>query len=267
MALLLAMYQKMRLIREKNQLVLDQTKISSKLTRVQKTIERTQKRYTSLFSQLESQSKMMESQAKVQIQNMFGLGQNCVNPYDYSGMNGFIINGMQQLLANGIPRGKDADGNQLDPFTMDNSRFQEMYQAYMQNGGTFPAEVENGQTVYEDEAKTKPKYQGGFTADEVKAFNMALSQARNIQEKQRMNANTMSNQYSTNVSIWLEAQKAALEAEQDAALEPLNYEDTMLQLEKEQKDARLQRINTEIETYTQLVSQEAKNSAPTFGLA
>ena len=76
----------------------------------------------------------------------------------------------------------------------------------------------------------------------------------------------MCTQYESNVSIWLDAQKAALEAEQDAMLEPLNYEETMLELEKEQKDTRLQRINEEIETYKQLVSQEVKNTTPTFGL-
>ena len=74
MALLLAMYQKMRLIREKNQLVLDQSKFSSKLTRIEKNIANQQKRYTSLFSQLESQAKMMQSNATI----MFH--QNCSYP-------------------------------------------------------------------------------------------------------------------------------------------------------------------------------------------
>ena len=42
MALLLAMYQKMRLTREKNQAQFDLTKFSSKYSRVQKNIERQQ---------------------------------------------------------------------------------------------------------------------------------------------------------------------------------------------------------------------------------
>lgn len=267
MALLLAMYQKMRLIREKNQLVLDQTKVSSKLTRVQKNIERVQKRYTSLFANLDSQAKMMQSQAKVGIQNMFGLGMGSVDPYNYGGISGFVVNGMMQILGNGINKGKDADGNDLGTVTVDNARFQEMYQAYMQNGGTFPVEKdESGNAIYEDEANKIPKYQGGFTADEIKAFNLAMQQAKMVQQQAQFNAQQMTTQYESNVSIWLDAQKAALEAEQDAMLEPLNYEETMLELEKEQKDTRLQRINEEIETYKQLVSQEVKNTTPTFGL-
>ena len=126
MALLLAMYQKMRLIREKNQLVLDQTKVSSKLSRVQKNIERVQKRYTSLFANLDSQAKMMQSQAKVGIQSMFGLGMGSVDPYNYGGLSGFVVNGMSQILAKGINKGKDANGDDLGTVTIDNARFSEM---------------------------------------------------------------------------------------------------------------------------------------------
>ncbi len=268
MALLLAMYQKMRLIREKNQLVLDQTKVSSKLSRVQKNIERVQKRYTSLFANLDSQAKMMQSQAKVGIQSMFGLGMDSVNPYNYGGLSGFVVNGMSQILAKGINKGKDANGTDLGTVTIDNARFSEMYQAYMQNGGFAYETDENGATVYEDPnaANKVPKYKGGFTADEVKAFNMAMQYAKSVQQQQQFNAQQMCTQYESNVSIWLDAQKSALEAEQDMMLEPLNYEETMLELEKEQKDTRLQRINEEIETYKQLVSQEVKNTTPTFGL-
>ena len=47
MAILLAMYQKMRLTREKNQATFDLTKYSSKLSRVQKNIKRQQELFTS----------------------------------------------------------------------------------------------------------------------------------------------------------------------------------------------------------------------------
>jgi hypothetical protein len=79
-------------------------------------------------------------------------------------------------------------------------------------------------------------------------------------------AQQSSTQYGNNVSIWLEAQKAQLEAEQDAALDPLSYEETMMELEKTQIEARLERIKQQEQSYSQLVSDEAKNSAPTFGL-
>lgn len=263
MALLLAMYQKMRLIREKNQLVLDQTKVSSKLTRVQKNIERVQKRYTSLFANLDSQAKMMQSQAKVGIQGLFGLGTNSVNPYDYSGINGFVYGVMGKMFANDWTGRTDAQGNALPDVPLGQDLLQRMMNEYMSNGGKFIPELDaDNKQVYEN---NQPKYKN-FTADQIACFTQAMQNGKMAQQQAQFNAQQMTTQYESNVSIWLDAQKAALEAEQDAMLEPLNYEETMLELEKEQKDTRLQRINEEIETYKQLVSQEVKNTTPTFGL-
>lgn len=69
-----------------------------------------------------------------------------------------------------------------------------------------------------------------------------------------------------NVRIWLDAQKEALKKESAELSEPLNYEQTMSDLKKEEKADRLKRINEEIETYKRLVSAEVKNTTPTFGL-
>ena len=52
----------------------------------------------------------------------------------------------------------------------------------------------------------------------------------------------------------------------DMALEPLSYQETMLELEKTQADAKLKRINDQLESYDQLVSSEGEKTAPTFGL-
>ncbi|MDE5788022.1 MAG: hypothetical protein K2H79_05720, partial [Bacteroidaceae bacterium] len=60
--------------------------------------------------------------------------------------------------------------------------------------------------------------------------------------------------------------KVALEIEKAYESGPISYEQTISELEKEEKDARLKRINEEIETYKRLVSQEVKNTTPTFGL-
>ena len=40
----------------------------------------------------------------------------------------------------------------------------------------------------------------------------------------------------------------------------------MLELKKEQKDERLKRIENELGSYKELLSKEAENIAPTFGL-
>ena len=61
MALLLAMYQKMRLIREKNQLVLEQSQYSSKLSRIEKNIERKTKYYTGLLAKIDERAQLFKS--------------------------------------------------------------------------------------------------------------------------------------------------------------------------------------------------------------
>ncbi len=261
MALLLAMYQKMRLIREKNQLVLDQTKVSSKLSRVQKNIERTQKRYTSLFANLDSQAKMMQSQAKIGIQNMFGLGLNNNSMLNYGGMTGFVMNVVGGMMQQGGFKYKDSEGAEQTLAGMSQADIQKMMAEYMQNGGKFTPKADP-----DNEGKYLQNQYENWNPEQVQAFMVAIQQGQMAQQQQQFNAQQMCQQYESNVSIWLDAQKSALEAEQDAMLEPLNYEETMLELEKEQKDTRLQRINEEIETYKQLVSQEVKNTTPTFGL-
>ena len=260
MAMLLAMFQKMRLVREKNQLVLEQTQYSSKLSRLEKNIERKQKYYTSLFAQIDSQAKMMESQAKVMFQGMWNLGGGSVDPYNYSGMNGFIENGMHQLLSKGIVLGKDEDGNPLDPETMDNDTLRAMLQFYNTNGQlpTYKDADGNIRCGSEDGEN--------WGEQEYKLFTAAMSMAKSEQQRAQYNCNQMTQQYANNVSIWVEAQKAQLEAEQDAVLEPLNYEQTMLELDKDLKEQRLTRINAEIEKYESLCKEETQKSAPSFGL-
>lgn len=262
MALLLAMYQKMRLIREKNQATLDLTKFSSKYNRVSKNIERVQKRYTSLFAQLDSQAKQMQSYAKVMFQNQFGLGTSSVDLYNYTGMNGYVTGCMQKWLADGIPY-KDKDGNNKT-CKIDSDKFNQMMAEYMQNGGFVPKkETVDG---VEQVVKVDGVVQYEYTTEEVNAFQMAMQGAKMQQQRDQMACSNMSQAYDQNVSIWLEAAKAQLEAEQDAALEPLNYEQTMWELEKEQAEQKLTRIKAELESYTQLCSEEAKEQAPKFGL-
>ena len=71
-----------------------------------------------------------------------------------------------------------------------------------------------------------------------------------------------------NVSIWVEAARKQLASEDynGENKKPLNYQETMDNLEKEQLDNRLRRLRAEKESYDALVGDEAKNYAPTFGL-
>ena len=78
--------------------------------------------------------------------------------------------------------------------------------------------------------------------------------------------NNTPSKYEENVSVWAEARKAELEAEQKYKLNPLNYEETMLDLEKTQIEVRLQQLREEREAYDKLCSEEAKNSSPFFAI-
>lgn len=268
MALLLAMYQKMRLIREKNQATLDLTKFSSKYDHVSKSIERVQKRYTSLFANLEAQAKQMQSNAKVMFQNMAGLGATQVNPYDYTGMTQYVANYMRNACISGIKEQTDSEGNVTqNAVNMDDATFQKMYQEYMQNGKILQKiDSETGKPVYTDNDTNKPEYENDYEPDQVKLFMYAMQTAKQAQSNAQWQVQQMSTNYDNNVSVWLDAAKAQLEAEQDAALEPLNYQQTMWELEKEQAEQKLTRIKAELESYTQLCNEEAKEQAPKFGL-
>lgn len=264
MAMLLAMFQKMRLIREKNQLVLEQTMFSSKLSRVEKNIERTQKRFTSLFAQLDSQAKMMQNNAKVQIQSLFNLGVNSFDPYNYSGINGNIYSNVMKAMTDGgwykyKANTTDTDYTVLTGIT-DQTQLQNMMTYYQQHG-TFHQIKDNDAVCGnpDDVSQQWDKHQ-------CAAFLQAVQQAKITQQQQQQMCQQLTSSYENNVSIWLEAAKAQLETEQDAALEPLNYEQTMLELDKELKDQKLTRINAEIERYNELCKQETQNSAPSFGL-
>ncbi len=71
-------------------------------------------------------------------------------------------------------------------------------------------------------------------------------------------------QKNNDTNIWLEAANTQLNSQ--AIKDAMSYEDVVLELEKEQLDKRLSRIRAEKESYENLVSEEAKNVAPTFGL-
>lgn len=91
-------------------------------------------------------------------------------------------------------------------------------------------------------------------------FLIAVSVMYAQSQKQPLSTN-LDSVKKANTKMWLKAQKRALEKKKDSELaEP------MAELQKEEKDARLQKINEEIEAYKRLVSEEIKNSTPTFGI-
>ncbi|DAA97634.1 TPA: hypothetical protein CPT88_02835, partial [Candidatus Gastranaerophilales bacterium HUM_8] len=185
------------------------------------------------MTQLEKQAQMMQSQASVFFRNQMGLGMEnqAFNPWNMSGggITSFVLNQMGGMLASGqIPKDKD---NKFP--AMDQVKFQEMLQDYYTSG--------LGQYKDADGNPQEGKYgsNGQFTQDEVTAFKMAMQAAQQNQSQANMMCQQMSQNYQNNVSIWLEAAKEQLEAEQDAALAPLEMEQTDMELEKESVETQL----------------------------
>lgn len=216
--------------------------------------------YSSKMTQLEKQAQMMQSQASVFFRNQMGLGMDnqAFNPWNMSGggITSFVLNQMGGMLASGqIPKDKD---NKFP--AMDQAKFQEMLQDYYTSG--------LGQYKDADGNPQEGKYgsNGQFTQDEVTAFKMAMQAAQQNQSQANMMCQQMSQNYQNNVSIWLEAAKEQLEAEQDAALAPLEMEQTDMELEKESVETQLAYAKERLQSIEQACNEETKNAAPKFGL-
>ena len=249
MAFLLLLHEKLRLQRKVNKLTLQQLRYSSRKERITKNISRVQKMYASRQTQLESQAKMMQSQATVFFQNMSGLGVNSFNPMNFTGMNAFVMNCMGNMLMNNGEKIQMGE-NTIDAFSKD--EVNNMMNEYMTNGGSFKKD-DKGNLV-------------NYTEDQVNAFMTAMRMGQMQQQQAQMMTQQMSQQYQNNVSIWLEAQQAALEEEQDAALAPLEAAETEMDLESQSCEAQLADAKARLESIKQACSEGIKDSAPTFGL-
>lgn len=265
MAFLMLLHEKMRLQRKVNKLTLRELKMSSRKERITKNISRVQKMYSSKMTQLEKQASILQKQFTVGIQNSMGLGtQNQMfNPYGGGGITSFVANRIGNMLSNGGQPFKDKDGKERASFN--DARIQQMMQDYY-SGGFKPVYDKEGDTS----ASNITGYQGvsgnNYTKDEYALFQGALSTAQQQQTQAQMMCQQMSSNYESNISVWLEAQKAQLEAEQDMALAPLEAEETDMDLEKESCEAQLADAKARLESIKQACSEGIKDSAPSFGL-
>lgn len=266
MAFLMLLHEKMRLQRKVNKLTLRELKMSSRKERITKNISRVQKMYSSKMTQLEKQASILQKQFTIGIQNSMGLGtQNQMfNPYGGGGITSFVANQLGNFLSNGGQPIKDAKGKEIADFNKD-GRLQQMMQDYY-SGGFKPVYDKEGDTS----ASNINEYEGlsgnKYTKDEYACFQRALNAAQQQQTQAQMMCQQMSSNYESNISVWLEAQKAQLEAEQDMALAPLEAEETDMDLEKESCEAQLADAKARLESIKQACSEGIKDSAPTFGL-
>lgn len=259
MAFLMLLHEKMRLQRKVNKLTLRELKLSSRKERITKHISRVQKMYSSKMSMLEKQAQMAQSQFSVWAQQAAGLGTQNLNPWNFGGAGGTSMFIMQNLAAWAAQGTKDQNDNTI----VSSDRAAAMLQAYQQGG--FQQNVdENNKPV--KGAEWKDINGGTYSAQEYQAFQGAYNTAQQAQGMRQMQVQQMTAQYQSNTSIWLEAAKAQLEAEQDAALAPLEEEETDMDLEKESCEAQLADAKARLESIKQACSEGIKDSAPTFGL-
>lgn len=269
MAFLMLLHEKMRLQRKVNKLTLRELKMSSRKERITKNISRVQKMYSSKMTQLEKQASILQKQFTVGIQNSMGLGtQNQMfNPYGGGGITSFVANQIGNMLSHGgqpIPLGKDASGKDKT-VSFSNQRIQEMMQDYY-SGGFKPVYDKEGDTSTSNIKEYEGLSGNKYTKDEYACFQRALNAAQQQQTQAQMMCQQMSSNYESNISVWLEAQKAQLEAEQDMALAPLEAEETDMDLEKESCEAQLADAKARLESIKQACSEGIKDSAPSFGL-
>ena len=266
MAFLLLLHEKMRLQRKVNKLTLRECQMANKKERITKNIKRIQDMYSKKQTYLQKQADLLQKQFTTNLQNSMGLGTQgqMFNPYS-GGLTSFVVNQIGTLLSNtnGF-KVKEKDGSERT-VKFSNDRIQQMMQAQL-CGGLKP--------VYQkkDEKDTNivdhyvDNQQNEYNINEYNLFQSAMQQAQMNQSQAQSACQTMSNQYTQNISVWLEAQQAKLEEEQDAALLPLEMQETEYDLERESCETQLADAKARLESIKQACSEGIKDSAPTFGI-
>ena len=221
MAMLLAMYQKLRLIREKNQLSYEVAGYTGKIKRLQTNIKIVQKMYAARLKNLENMAKYQSIGYKQTMQMQFNF-------------QGLVAGAMEQLASGNLKSIWDAKKNNT-------------------------IETRDGKMYV-------PGSSDPIIESDMQNYNSIFAQAQNYanQQQSMMNMNVQNNEMMINAQ--LEEAKAQIEDEQDMALEPLQYEETMMEEDKAAAEQKLGLIDAELQSYEQLCQTEAKNAAPKFGL-
>lgn len=262
MAFLLLLHEKMRLKRQVNKLTLKQLRYGSRLDRMTKNIERVQKMYSKKQSYLQKQAQMMQSQASVFFQNMMGVGaQNQMfNPTSYMYGSPGMTTAAAQIMSmwTGGDKWKDKDGKEHE---LSSDKAQALWKAYV-GGQLVPEKDADGKVVSGSYTLNGEK----IAPEEYAALQNAMQTANTQVQQRQMMAQQMGSQYQSNISIWLQAQEAQLEAEQDAALAPLEMEQTDMELEKDSIETQLEYARERLKNIEQACKEEIQDSAPKFGL-
>ena len=271
MAFLMLLHEKMRLQRKVNTLTYKQLRAANKKERITKNIERLQKFYDKKSNNLQNQAKMMQSQANIFFQNMAGVGaQNQMfNPFCYQNGSAGMTTATAQIMSSWFTdvannpdkyKYKDSEGNDKQ---LDSTKAQKLWEAYC-SGQLQPEKDSDGNIT--DANKYVLPDGTPVERQELQMLQNAMNLANNQVQQRQFSAQQMSSQYQNNVSIWLQAQEAQLEAEQDAMLLPLKAEESEMDLERESYEMQLADAKARLDGIKQACSEGIKDSAPTFGL-
>ena len=182
------------------------------------------------------------------LRNSWGFDMNSTGGSIFGGMlNGFSANRMMGYMTKGFIT-TDKDGNEQTNMLFENNQAQAeaMISEYYGNSCSFKKDSE-------------------YTEDQQKLFNQIRYRVQQEQQQAQQMMSEQSQIMQNNVDIWLEAAKEQLEAEQDSVIDALTYEQTMMELDKEYSENRLNRINSEIESYDAVIKESVKD-VPKFGL-
>ena len=268
------LHEKLRLQRKVNKLTLKQAQASSRKERVTKQIERIQKMYSKREANLDAQAKRMQNYASLQFKNFFGLASNMINTNPMGYLNGGINNaGVMQTLMQGIASGqvslkqKDPKDGKETGVELTNDELIRLlsgqgYSQVTKDGKTYIVEGK----APEDVSTWTPTQADEDLTEKYKFAQSLQNQASGVYQMNQSQCATATSNYENNISIWLEYEKARLEAEQDEALLPLQEQETEWDMESQSADIQLQDAKARLETIKQALSEGIKDSAPTFGL-
>ena len=263
--LLLAMFQKFRLIRERNQLQLDIMRDDSKLTRIQNSQEKKQKYYAAEIQKVKSNAERSSSLFAKWIQQQSGLGTAGLNLgawQQYGGISNFVLGALHTSIQAGL-----ADSNTQAQY----AGLDSILEYYAQGARFAQGKDAQGNACWTigGQLDANGNMTGGMTVtqEQYQAFNQLLYNANFAQNMKQQEVQQISSTFEQNASIFVEARIAELEAEQDQALEPLAYEQTMLEMTLEARKLRLERIKASLESYNQMAQDGAQEMAPKFGLS
>ena len=211
-------------------------------------IKKREKYYSKLEKQLETQANAMKNSAQMYFNNMAGLGTNSVNLGNYMGTSAAALQMMEQW------NGK----NPLDATKTLTPEEQKALALYMQ--GAFSYDSESGVYKASDGTTVSKEDYNGKYQKLASVANTQVSQMQQYASNCKLN-------YENNVSIWLQAAKEELEAQQEWEMDLLAEEQADYEAEKEGIAAELELVKQRKEAIEQELGSSIKDAAPKFGLA